>query len=271
MPGFNINKKGLLLYRLLLFTLIYQTIIGILFCLHFFVFPHSPIHLTSEIKVGDLVSWVYWSYGVVFTWMALTIVWTFAMIYFMLLFYYLFFIPIYSKEFVLGLNVRKRKSVENMRQIKIFTLVYRCIEIIINMQNEITSFTLVPLQSEVMYHCMFCYMVAIRMHQKFNATAVGGVVTFATGILLAWLLALKIFGQVGSWNKKTLKSWTTQGKMHWKNKADIRYMKKFQKSCKPLCVAYKTYFIVKPFTVLRCLMKIMTVIFKALLLTKNGI
>ncbi|CAL8072490.1 unnamed protein product [Orchesella dallaii] len=249
-------------------VLSYQTILGIGFCFHFFIFPHSPIHVTSEIEPIHFHPVLYWFYGLLVSWIMLSIFWTFGLCYVMLLFYLTYFVPIFSFEFCLGQNVHQRKSSELLRTIQHFSVKYRSVELLIQMQNLSTSFIFIPMQFAVIYHVCFCSLVIIRYWEKFNATPIVVVGVFACGIMTVWGITMKMFGKMSTRNRKTKQTWKHGGGTLWKRK-DRMYMKRFQMSCRPLSISYGNYFIIKPASVLRYLMKISSGTFKALLLSRK--
>lgn len=245
----------------------YQSIIGSCFVLHFLFFPKSAMYMTSELNPVDLENFFSFAYGLVHCWFVLNVSWLLTVIFVVLLFYLIFFVPIFSLEFLLDFYVPNRKSHRELRKIDNFTRMYRSVQLLIQMQNQLTPFVFMPLQGVVMYHIVFCYVVVFHVGDKFSTTANIVLALFGTGMLLLWTAVLNLFGRMEVIGAKIQHSWRKHGQLRWK--WNSKYMNKFQKSCKPILVAHGTSFEVRRFTVLNVSMKISTATFETIILTKN--
>lgn len=222
------NRK---IVRTIRFLFIYFSLVALVFSSHYFLFPHSPIYMTSQIDRKFMHPAIYYFYGLITSSFTLCLCWTFATICSFLIIYYIHFVPIFALEFRLG-PTRRQRSGEELRKLENFTKFYRSLEIIINFQNELSSVILAPMQTGMWLVNIFSFLALV-------------------------------------WNGQTRMSWKREaawGNGGGKGKRETAYLKKFRRSCRPLSICHGRFFVVKPVSVLGYLKKVTRGAFKALIM-----
>lgn len=252
---------------------VYQTIIGLVFASHFFVFPYSPLHLTSEIDPLFMHPVIYFGYGFIWLMASVNVCMTFILICTILIIYYGHFVPVFSEEFRFGST--RQKSAANLHTIENFTKMYRAMEVIVLYQNQLSAGCLIPIQTSFWMINIFGVLTLDRNWDRLDNTGRLAITFFTGGILVIWTVILKVAGNMGVWNRKTRMSWQ-RGKASGQvwlgcgNKKDRLFVTKFQRSCKPIYIAYGKFFVLKPVSVLAYLRKVTRGTFKALLMSRKG-
>lgn len=239
---------------------------GALFSTVYFILPDSAIHLTSEISDPRFrYPIVTIFYGLFVGWMSVSICTLISLSTFPLLIYIYLVIPIQSKEFrVSASQIRGQRAIQILRTANHLPSMYRCMEYLTNMQNHVLSPGLIPIQTVILYLVLFCNTMLIQHWDRLNITLrIAFIVVTVMGVSM-WSLTLKTLGMLHIWNVKTLKSWK---KHDWGRRVDTKYMKKFAKSCRPLSVEYKKYYLVRPKSVLKFLRGVSRGTFRVLLLS----
>lgn len=278
MPTYNAdyareNKK---LIRLIKVLTAYQIFLAVAFSSHYFRYPQSPLYMTSEVEKKFMNPILYFSYGILYTRMVFTSYLTFNFLLVILLVQHYLFVPIYALEFRLGSPPGQRSS-DELRTIQLFPLMYRSLEIIIAMQNEVISLGLIPLQTGFWWLDIFTFLALNRYWNHLHKVVRLVLAVFSLGCTIFWSIMLKIYGNMGVMNEKTRSSWkrtfAITGGNAWHGyrnpKKDKAYMKRFQRSCRPIYVAHGKFFVVRPMTVLNFLRKASWGALKALLMTRK--
>lgn len=279
MPTYNAqnsheNRKLIILIKILW---VYQICIAVAFSSHYFGFPQSPLYITSEIDKKFMNPIVYFSYGLLYSRLVFTTTLSFTFLLIILLVYHFLFVPIYSVEFRLGSPPGQRSS-DELRTIQLFPPMYRCLEIIIGMQNQVISMAFIPLQTGFWWLDIFTFLALNRYWNSLHKVQRVVLTIFATGCTILWSVTLKIYGNMGVWNNKTRASWKRAvamdtGSWHGYSKLnpekDKAYMRRFQRSCRPMYVAHGKFFVVKPMTVLNFVRKVSWGALKGLLMTRK--
>ncbi len=239
---------------------------GVLFSTIYFILPDSAIHLTSEISDPRFkYPIITISYGLSVAWMSMSVCALYTLSTFPLFMYIQFVIPIQAKEFrVSAHHIRGQRAIQILRTATHLPSMYRCMEYLTNVQNDVLSPGLIPIQTVILYLVLFCNTMLIQHWNRLNITLrIAFIVVTITGVCM-WSLTLRTMGMLHVWNKKTLGSWK---KHDWGKRKDTIYMKKFAKSCRPLSIEYKKYYLVRPKSVLKFLRGVSRGTFRALLLS----
>lgn len=275
MPGYNAtssaeNKRTIQAFKFLNF---YTSSFGFAICLHYFIAPLTPIYITSEIHPKFMNSYILFFNCIFVVWIVGAITLTFTMGLYFLILYCNLFVPIYKNEFMLGHQPPGlQKSSQLLRTFAHFPHMYRSLNILITMKNDVLGKTILPAQVIFWQLAIFLYLALNRYWDKLHVVARLFLVNLATGFVVCWCLTLKMFGQMLVWNVKTRLSWKRADAncdLIRGNLFGYKYVKRFRLSCRPLYMGYKTYFIIKPLSVLVFLRRVAWGASKAVLMTRG--
>lgn len=269
------SQENCKLLQLIHYTCMYQVTVVTVLIGHYFLFPSWQFYLTSEMQPEFFNSFIYISYGIGYGWAVIAICLLMLLGFFILLAYFIHFIPIFGHEFRLDKKnsvIFKTKATGNLRKVINFTRVYRALEIMLTLQNQVIAVGLLPLQTCAWFLCVFCF-VTLEKHWK-DLQALGKLIVFGFGCvcMLTWTLILKMAGHITVTNGKTRHSWKRaeiDKLLNFRLLSAKRYMKRFGRSCRPINVGYGKMFVVKPGTVLRFLKMLSRGILKALLASRK--
>lgn len=250
-------------------TCLYQVSVVICLIGHYFCHPQFQFYLTTELSKHFLTSFIYMAFGLAYGWTVISICLLFQLGFFILLLYYFQFVNIYAWELRFGNSwqtVSKRKSVKALQKIENFVSVYRSIELIIDLQNKLLSVGLLPMQTNVWFLCIFCFLTLYKHGATLNGTCKAVLFLFSCGCLITWILILALAGHMTIWNQKTRSSWivhTVHSEIYVRKR--VKYMIRFKQSCRPISIRYENYFVVKPTSVLNFLKMTSRGVFKSII------
>lgn len=269
------SKENQQLLRLLRSAGFLQFTFVTVFIAHHIIYPIWPFYLTSEIPRRLFNATFYIGFGIIYGWAVTGIGLLILLGLFVVLFYYVHFIPILKNEFALGREFQalgNRKSKDSLRQVDNFIKMYRALNIIIQVQNQCTSIGILPLQFCVWFLGMFCFLTLNQQWNYLGHVEKGVMMLFGLTYVLTWTTVLKLFGNISMTNRKTRQSWKSAEVQKILSSDEFKkrqYMKRFRRSCRPLCVGYGNFFVTKPVSVLNFLRMLSRGLLKSLIAARK--
>ncbi len=152
-------------------------------------------------------------------------------------------VPFLAKELALGR--KSYKSLSKLRAVNTLIIEYRTAQILQNVFNVLVGPSLIPLQTLVTLMFMVTGFLGIRNWNTMNTISLTLMITWAFMAPFFWILGLIIASYLFRSGNKILNSW----KYHQMSIASAKERKllgKVRVSCRPLCVAYKKIYVIRP-------------------------
>jgi hypothetical protein len=228
-PIFNYLRKCYQFIAILASILIPFTV----FC-HFLAFPRNPVYLASLVPeennsvflIAGLINGIFYFctlMGVMFRLIfILSILVNFA----------LSLYPLISCE--LRSNRNSYRTMSCLRTPHILIPFYRNLEVMVKLFNEIIRPSIIPMQAMITQFTLFSVYTLMVGWSKADMEFVVKVILLL-GIVAAvgcWSFLLQFGGWFSENSSKTLNSW----KFFKLKKQEKKYLSKFRKSCRPLCI-----------------------------------
>lgn len=162
-------------------------------------------------------------------------------------FTYSFYVTIfYTVELRIGLRASRYRACASLREkFENISHVYRAFQVLNKNALCLTGPMILILHGTSMYMVCFCIVVLLKYWDVLEPIAKAPVIMGPGLELLAWTFVLEFGRTLFSKGTKVINSWSNQS---WANGREKKCMKKFQKSCKPLVLAYGTSFVIKKLT-----------------------
>lgn len=162
---------------------------------------------------------------------------------------YCYYITIfYTIELRLGQKPSIYRTVSKLRdKPENLCLTYRAFQVLNQYLLEFFGPILLITHGGMMYMTCICNVVLLRYWDYMEPLAKAPVITGGLVCVLAWTFVLEFGRLLFSKGTKVISSWS---KKDWKNVHASKLMKTFQKSCKPLVLAYGSSFVIKKLTML---------------------
>lgn len=176
--------------------------------------------------------------------------------------------PLNSREFNLSLNPSEQRMLPRFRSHQHFFKEYRAYEILHRQNISIFKFFIIPFQSLVMKCAMFCNFMVIRHWAHMDWIGLSFLLFVSILVITFWSFILEFGGNVLWHSKRNIYSWKNPNPAG--NSIRGKELRKFRKSCRPLCVGYDGYFTIKRLSVLKFARSLVRGTFRVLL-TLNGV
>lgn len=233
-------------------------------CLFILWFPRSPMlfgsilpNSTDPYTVGlhilFLVSQIYFSivsYQTLFLNLAIALI------------YGAFILPFISNE--LRLCRKRYHSISKTRESATLIHVYRSVEVFHNVLNNYIGVYL--LITQFLITILFCFtgFMVMKHSKHMSRAALILLISWAIAGPFVWSCCLVLGGYLHSHGHKLLISWKNYQRS-WRYCEERKIMEKFRNSCRPLCLAYKTVYILKRVSLLLFIKHLSRGIMRALL------
>lgn len=172
-------------------------------------------------------------------------------------------IEIISKE--LRSNNSFYCTLESLRNAKNLPIVYRSIEILHKVSNGVFSFMAIPTETVASQVILLSNYMLIKYWTELDVTLRAIVMFWSFLTMVFWMGTLRLCAAFHLETMKTRRSWKQLG---LRNRQDSKYMKKFEKSCRPLQFGFQGYYLINMMSVLEFLKGIIHSTFMALLALK---
>lgn len=174
--------------------------------------------------------------------------------------YGVYFVPFVIIHLHMGRS--KYSSISALRKPPTLLNAYRSVQVFQQQVNNLIGIFIMPTQVMISQIVIVSCYTMIRQAGLMKPSTIYMLGCWAGATFGFWAFQLLIGGYLHFYGSKVLNSW----KYHrWENKAEKKLMGKFRKSCKPVCLSYKTVYIIKRLTVLRFIRSISRGILRALL------
>lgn len=264
LPSFQPNKSRYMKFMdigILLISLFF-IFCDVLFTLFFIAYPTLP-HLFGSLLPSDKLFLlpILHLYHVYSNTILLTQIYLNVTVMFI---YGCVYLPIVIPELRLGRS--KYRTSNALRKPDTLIWVYRMVQIIQEVVNQLVGRLLVPSQALFTLEFIFgCYTI-IRHTRDLLLIAVLTISIWSIVPSLLWAGFLYSGGYLNSSGRKILNSWKYH---HWPNKQVKQSMSKFVRSCRPLALCYGTIFVIRRQTLLIFLRGLIRGLMRALLTTKT--
>ena len=173
--------------------------------------------------------------------------------------YFSVFLKIFPREF--KPNQKQYNTINALRCPNNLPVQYRSLEVLHKNALEIAAPCIIPIQVIFTNLCLFCNFTLITQWNKMNTVTKAVLLLWTCAVLVAWITGLQFGGWMRLKSIQVLRSWYFY---EW-SKADMKYMRRFQRSCKPLAIRVGKMYCIKRNSVLTFLRGIVRGTFRALL------
>lgn len=151
------------------------------------------------------------------------------------------------------------RTTDSLRTGHNLRITYRSLEILHNLQMEISGILLYPMNWLMMKMVIVCGVSFIKYHKYMSPLVKWMVCGWTVTGLISWGFALEECGYMFQYCQRAITSW----KYHdWGKERKV--MSKFRKSCRPMKVAYHKFFSIKRISVLKFFRSVAKSLFKAI-------
>ncbi len=235
---------------------------------HYIIFPQDPaypckilIKTFSTSPTFDMS--IYLSYGALNLYLVTKMHFLFLFFIDFLFLAFVAIVPFVTKELRLGRA--NYKTTTYLRRPYSITKYYRSLQLLF------IPFTQALALLNVWAHLlMLTFSVFLQVSLIVHWDRIGGwmkaiFITLLCSTNLIWLCSLDVLGRLVVASDKTIKSWTKISANFKVNRIDRIFLKKFQKSCKPIMISYRGFYVVRRATILGFLKMTNRLTFRTLL------
>ncbi|OXA62431.1 hypothetical protein Fcan01_00972 [Folsomia candida] len=220
---------------------------------HYFLFPESPIYITSHIDTtyftwkGDLLlfltstTFYFFAFG--------HAIWNGLMHANCVLTYAFYITPFVTQELCIG-RLRYRSRAE-LRQIENLLPVYKSVELLHSITMKTYGAIIVPAQSIFGQVILLCFFMVVRHGSQFIESSNYSLLLILTSLgccmFTFWSVILRFGGYFYTRSIRTIRSW----KLLTLSQAEKKYLGKVRRSCRPLRIGYPGYYKISNLSMLK--------------------
>lgn len=241
---------------------------------HFFILPHDPTYGYNYIiqfidpsrSFHSLV--VYILYGLCNTYIMAKITFTMSSMQDILILSYFIYGDLISKEIRLGNGrngMRQYKTAISMRKSFNLSRIYRMLQILLKMLIEAFGLIVVVAHLVMLAILVYCQISLLLYWSRLTYLTKGLIINLLVIGLIAWIFSLDMLGRLVVESTKSVKSWNRVSMVVWGSRETVQYMRKFNKSCPPLMISFKSFYKIKRSTVLSFMKLVSNLTFRALI------
>lgn len=160
------------------------------------------------------------------------------------------------------------KTMPSFRKLHNFTRLFRCLQILLEFFTNSVGI-LFPVSQVILFllgvYCQVC--LTTQWHQMGKVTSTILLASFICSMVM-WTIILDILGRMQSNSRRMIGSWMFVPVGFWGSHYNMKYIKQFQRSCKPLVVNY-VVFGVKKGTVFKFVETVSRSTFRALVAVRE--
>ncbi len=177
------------------------------------------------------------------------------------------YLPLLRKE--LNFRAKSYQTVNQLRNLKNLILEHRALEILLKTYLDLMGILLIPGYVITLAGSLFSNLTLIRQWSKLDPVSKSILFVISMGCQITWILALHASSRLTLFSTRTIQSWKSKpaGVMmnnKWGSAWNRKYMSKFQKSCRPFKIGYKSHFTFKRNSLLTYLKALYRGTFRAL-------
>jgi len=232
---------------------------------HYFLRPHDKIYPFSLFPSSffNIVSYLVYGFCTLYLDISCWVLTGFII--FLVLTFCAVMLPLIYVEFV-----AKKSCYEfspRFRTVVNLPSAYRSVEILHLNVNQILEFGIIPLQASIGQNTLYCNFLLITRWNQIDISTKIILASWIGTLCTCWTFGLDFAGRFNTQAKVLLRSWD-----HWEwSKRDMKLIKRFQKSCRPLGMRAGPYYCIKKRSVLLFLRGIFEGTFRAFCITSEEI
>lgn len=228
--------------------------------LHFFISPTTPPYPFALLPPSYLNVFTYFSWGILCTYLIFAI--SSCMMTIVIIFVtYGFLMHNVLKNELFPQSRNGYTTHDQLRNKGNLFRAYRQFEILHKYANSTFEHVILPGQILVTQGCLSCNYVLLTSWTNLDVSSISILIMWTFLGITMWTVFLLTTSLVSTQGRRMLDSWKF---LNW-SKAEMKYMKKFKKGCRPLGVRVGGFYCVKQINVLKYLHGIFRGTFRALL------
>lgn len=176
-------------------------------------------------------------------------------------------VPIFAREFQVGLPKLIYRTIDDFRSPRNLPLSFRKFELLHRYAMNLMGILIVTLQSFNMHYILYANFMLLRHIEHLDNITLFLLTCWSCLLQTFWVVVLHVGGMFREQSKVNFRSWKQidcKG-----NFLDQRYISKFKRSCRPLSIGYEGMFVMRKLSVLKFLRGVVRGTFRIFLTLKG--